>query len=80
MSNEDHPGTRAQRAVRRAIPAPTMRALAMWPGLDRRALARCAGDPDRIARLVSRRTTLSETAIRMILIEGEGLDRELWFG
>ena len=32
------------------------RALAMWPGLDRRKLARTRGDPMRVARLVERRT------------------------
>jgi hypothetical protein len=80
MTKQQDSSAHGPRGGRRSDDAPTRRALAMWPGLDRGALARCAGDPDRIARLVSRRTALSETAIRMILIEGDGLDRELWFG
>ena len=33
-----------------------MRALVLWPRLDARRLRRAKGDPDRIARLVERRT------------------------
>ena len=33
-----------------------MRALVLWPRLDPRRLRRAKGDPDRIARLVERRT------------------------
>jgi len=47
----------------RSLPATIVRALALWPGLDRVALARTHGDPVRIARLVARRTALPETAI-----------------
>lgn len=39
------------------------RALAIWPGLDRRKLARTCGDPFRVARLVERRTALPLDAI-----------------
>jgi hypothetical protein len=80
MTKQQHLDAPETRHRRRSDDPTTRRALAMWPGLDRAALARCAGNPDRIARLVSRRTALSETSIRMVLIEGDGLDRELWFG
>ncbi len=50
------------------------RALAMWPGLDRRKLARTCGDPVRIARLVERRTSLPRESIIGIL-EGQGVGR-----
>jgi hypothetical protein len=39
------------------------RALAIWPGLDRQKLRRTQGDPNRIARLVERRTRLPVEAI-----------------
>jgi hypothetical protein len=44
------------------------RALALWPGLDRRKLQRTQGDPSRVARLVGRRTTLPPEAIVGLLI------------
>ena len=43
------------------------RALAVWPGLDRRKLTRTCGDPKRIATLVQRRTALPREAILGIL-------------
>lgn len=43
------------------------RALAMWPGLDRRKLTRTSGDPVRVARLVERRTALPRESILRIL-------------
>jgi hypothetical protein len=43
------------------------RALALWPGLDRRALVRTQGDPVRIARLVMRRSALPEESILAML-------------
>jgi hypothetical protein len=43
------------------------RALALWPGLDRRALLRTHGDPARIARLVMRRSALPEESIIAML-------------
>lgn len=43
------------------------RALAMWPGLDRKKLTRTCGDPTRVARLVERRTALSRESILSIL-------------
>ena len=64
-----------------AQPLLVRRALAMWPRLDRRALARCAGDPDALAAHVARRTKLPPETIRAILDPPVGdLDGELWFG
>ena len=43
------------------------RALAIWPGLDRRKLNRTCGDPHRVARLVETRTVLPrESILRML--------------
>ncbi len=63
-------------------PSLTERALALWPRLDRRALARYADDPKRLARFVSRRTRLSPEAILSMLVRGSvsDLERESWFG
>ncbi len=58
----------------------TIRARAMWPRLDARALARCAGDPKRIARLVARRTVLSLENIEAMLVGPDDVERETWFG
>ena len=44
-----------------------MRAMALWPRLDRRALARCGCDPARIALYVSHRTRMPIKAIETIL-------------
>jgi len=52
---------------RRSLPPYSLRALAIWPGLDRVRLARTRGDPDRITRLVQRRTTLSSESIFAVL-------------
>ena len=52
---------------RRCLPPYSVRALAIWPGLDRVRLARTRGDPDRITRLVQRRTTLSSESIFAVL-------------
>ncbi len=41
--------------------------MALWPRLDRRALARCGCDPARIANYVSRRTRLPTKAIEALL-------------
>jgi hypothetical protein len=46
------------------------RALAIWPGLDRRKLTRTCGDPGRVASLVQRRTALPREAILGILGHG----------
>lgn len=51
------------------------RALAMWPGLDRKKLARTCGDPARVARLVERRTALPRASIIGIL-EGRSAEAE----
>jgi len=44
-----------------------MRAMALWPRLDRRALTRCGCDPARIANYVSRRTRMPKRAIETLL-------------
>lgn len=54
----------------RALDPLVSRALALWPGLDRRALSRTHGDPVRIARLVTRRTALPEESIVAMLEAG----------
>ncbi len=58
------------------------RALLMWPRLDRRKLARCGCDPQRIARLVARRTSLSIESITAILEQDERARNEppFYFG
>ena len=58
-----------QRARPRAqdpCPAQT-RAMALWPRLDRRALARCGCDPARIANHISRRTHMPKQAIETLI-------------
>lgn len=58
------------------------RALSRWPGLDRHALARCRHDPERIARLVARRSSLMPRTIR-VLLEVPTVapdDGTIWFG
>lgn len=57
----------ALRASRPGLHPLIVRALAIWPGLDRRALIRTHGDPVRIARLVTRRTALPEESIVAML-------------
>jgi hypothetical protein len=54
-------------SVARDIAAIIARALALWPGLDRRALIRTRGEPGRITRLVKRRTSLPEESIEAML-------------
>lgn len=44
-----------------------LRAMALWPRLDRRALARCRCDPARIANYISRRTRMPARAIETLL-------------
>lgn len=59
-----------------------LRALSIWPRLDRRALSRCGCDPERIARLVARRTSLPIEAV-LALIKGPSasqVDIQTWFG
>ena len=59
-----------------------LRALSIWPRLDRRALSRCGCDPQRIARLVARRTSLPiETVLGLILgPSASPVDIQTWFG
>jgi hypothetical protein len=47
------------------------RALALWPGLDLKKLSRTRGEPRRVARLISRRTSLSFDEILGILLKKE---------
>lgn len=44
------------------------RALALWPRLDRRKLTRTCGDPVRVARLVSKRTSMPVESILVLLV------------
>lgn len=54
-----------------AMPDYVGRALLLWPGLDRARLASTHGDPQRIVRLVARRTALPpETILRMLGVRG----------
>jgi hypothetical protein len=53
-----------------------VRALALWPGLDRRKLSRTQGDPARVARLVGRRTSLPPEAIVALLTAQPELDAD----
>jgi hypothetical protein len=46
-----------------------LRAMALWPRLDRRALARCGCDPARLALYISHRTRMPVSAIEKILSE-----------
>jgi hypothetical protein len=44
------------------------RANDLWPRLDRSRLVRTHGDPRKIARLIARRTALTEEAILLLLL------------
>ena len=46
------------------------RASLLWPRIDRRALSRCSGDPECIARQVAQRSSLPERSI-VKMIAGE---------
>ena len=60
----------------------SQRALNIWPRLDRRALNRCACDPERIARVVARRTSLPIEAIVWLITRPSvtSVEVETWFG
>jgi hypothetical protein len=60
---------------RSSLPRYSARALAIWPGLDRDRLARTRGDPARITRLVTRRTSLSAESIFAVLTKDGGFER-----
>jgi hypothetical protein len=62
------PITRSQPGQDDRRPAITTRALSLWPRLDHRRLARAHGDPRKVARLVARRTILTEEAILSLLL------------
>jgi hypothetical protein len=59
-----------------------LRALSIWPRLDRRALSRCGCDPQRIARLVARRTSLPIEAVLGLILgpAASPIDIQTWFG
>lgn len=60
------------RSRERRVCALNDRALALWPGLDRRALARRRCDAHRVATYVSRRTSLPlESIIALLTAAGE---------
>ena len=46
------------------------KAALLWPRIDRRALSRCSGDPECIARQVSRRSSLPERSIVEMIAGG----------
>jgi hypothetical protein len=52
------------------------RALVIWPRLDRARMTRTKGDPTRIARLVTHRTSLTFDCILATLTRGQGRDQE----
>jgi hypothetical protein len=58
------------------------RALALWPRLDRAALRRCNQDPERIAALVARRTSMPPEAIKSVFTMPSVSEDETrtWFG
>ncbi len=77
-SVDHHPSSPRRRIAQSLL---VRRALVVWPRLDRRALARCAGDPEALAAHVARRTKLPPETILAILDPPVGdLDGELWFG
>jgi hypothetical protein len=52
-----------------------LRALVLWPRLDRRALSRCSGDVACITRLVAKRSALPEESIEALLRERPAFNR-----
>jgi hypothetical protein len=65
-----------------AVDAIRRRALLVWPRLDAAALRRCGSDPERIADLVGRRTTLPREVIVGILMTPavSEVETRTWFG
>ncbi len=52
----------------RAVICPAvLRAMAIWPRLDRRAMARCGCDTARLARYISHRTRMPASSIETLL-------------
>jgi hypothetical protein len=64
---DDPPSREIGRRIRR-------RALLLWPRLDSARLARTAGDPQRIARLVARRSSLPSDVIVAMLTAADDRD------
>jgi hypothetical protein len=50
------------------------RALALWPGIDPLKLRRTHGEPERVATLIERRTTLPRETIVALLTRTSGQD------
>jgi len=70
-------GSAAEVATGDTTPSAAMlaRALSLWPRLDPRALRRSNGDPERIARLVARRSGLDrDTIVAMLRRAGDHED------
>lgn len=65
-----------------AADAMRRRALLIWPRLDAAALRRCGDDPERVAALVGRRTSLPHEVILGILRVPQVTEVEArtWFG
>ena len=65
----DHPADPPETAhcLPARMPDYCVRAVGLWPRLERRKLARARHDPDRVAALVARRTSLSEEAILKLI-------------
>lgn len=66
----------------RAAMALELRAMALWPRLDRAALRRCRQDPDKMAELIARRTALAPETIKQVLLMPAVSDEDVstWFG
>jgi hypothetical protein len=61
------PLTRPMSTRARDLCPAAVRAMVIWPRLDRRALARCGCDTARIANYVSRRTRMPARSIETLL-------------
>lgn len=67
MSSDVGPSARSRGRDSR-VEALYERANDLWPRLDRGRLIRTHGDPRKIARLIARRTVLTEEAILLLLL------------
>lgn len=67
MLSDVDPSARSRRHDSR-VEALYERANDLWPRLDRSRLTRTHGDPRKIARLIARRTVLTEEAILLLLL------------
>ncbi len=67
VSVVSEPGVRQATARAQDLCPAAVRAMVIWPRLDRRALARCGCDSARIAKYVSRRTRMPARSIEALL-------------